>query len=183
MRSYDYATRTGVEPISWERFAALAARLAEELAAQGVEIVLGVARAGLFPATAVALALRCELYPIRLTRRVDDRVRFTEPVWRVDVPPIVAGRAVAIVDEIADTGETLRLAAGRARSLGASRVRTASLVRHPWADPPPDHCPLVTPALVLFPWDVLTYEEGCWRPHPELTAARQAMIESKRGDP
>ncbi len=58
MRSYDYANRIGVEEITWERFPALAARLTVALAAHNVDMVLGIARAGLFPATAVACALR-----------------------------------------------------------------------------------------------------------------------------
>src|SRR5512143_1992489 len=105
MRSYDYAKRKGVEDITWERFSAMAAQLAESLASRNVEMVIGIARAGLFPATAISLALRRELYPVRLSRRVDDVVQFERPVWRVDVPASVFERSVAIVDEIADTGE------------------------------------------------------------------------------
>ncbi|MGH2600153.1 MAG: hypothetical protein ACRDJ9_12305, partial [Dehalococcoidia bacterium] len=60
MQSYDYANRQGVHPISWEEFAALSSRLAEGLAPEAIDLILGVARAGLFPATAVACALRRE---------------------------------------------------------------------------------------------------------------------------
>src|SRR6185369_1744854 len=65
MQSYDYANRQGIDEISWERFASLAAVLAERLI--GIDAVVGIARAGLFPATAVACALRRELYPVRVT--------------------------------------------------------------------------------------------------------------------
>ena len=54
MQSYDYAHRQGVREISWDEFAGLAARLAEQLALARVEMIVGTARAGLFPATAVA---------------------------------------------------------------------------------------------------------------------------------
>jgi hypothetical protein len=57
VRSYDYAHREGVEEISWERFALLSRKLAEGLAGLSVEVVVGIARAGLLPATAVACAL------------------------------------------------------------------------------------------------------------------------------
>ena len=65
MQSYDYAHRTGVDDISWDRFAQLAARLSEQLAALQIHAVVGIARAGLFPATAVACALRRDLFPVR----------------------------------------------------------------------------------------------------------------------
>ncbi len=151
MPSYDYSHRTGVEEISWERFASLTAVLTERLA--GIEAVVGIARAGLFPATAVACMLRRELYPVRVTRRVNDEVTFERPVWKVPMSADVQGKIVAVVDEMADTGETLALVAEQARTIGAKQVITASLVSHSWANPAPDHVALVTDALVIFPWD------------------------------
>ena len=94
MKSYDYSHRNGVEEISWEQFARLAATLAERLSTEGVEVVVGTARAGLFPATAVACALRKELFPMRITRRVNDLVTFQRPIWKVDVP---LGRTSALL--------------------------------------------------------------------------------------
>src|SRR5689334_22815742 len=107
MQSYDYAHRTGVDEISWDRFAQLAAGLAEQLAGCEIDAVVGIARAGLFPATAVACAMRRDLYPVRISRRVQDVVAHEHPVWVVDVAEAVAGKCVAVVDEMADTGETL----------------------------------------------------------------------------
>jgi len=171
MKSYDYSHRNGVEEISWESFARLSAILAENLANDKIEVVVGIARAGLFPATAVACALRKELFPVRVTRRVDDRVTFQQPVWKVDVSKEVESKIVAVVDEIADTGETLRLVAQRVQEQGAQRVITACLVSHSWASPAPDHVALVTDALVMFPWDKQVYQEGKWQLHPELADA------------
>ncbi len=169
MPSYDYSHRTGVEEISWERFASLTAVLTERLA--GIEAVVGIARAGLFPATAVACMLRRELYPVRVTRRVNDEVTFERPVWKVPMSADVQGKIVAVVDEMADTGETLALVAEQARTIGAKQVITASLVSHSWANPAPDHVALVTDALVIFPWDKQVYLEGRWQTHPELVEA------------
>ncbi len=175
MISYNYAHREGVDEITWERFEELAATLAEKLAAQRVDTVVGIARAGLFPATQVALTLRGELYPVRVTRRVGDIVRHQHPVWQVDVSPEVAGRNVAVVDEIADSGETLRLVAERARERGAARVITASLVAHSWADPRPDVVALVSDAFIIFPWGKRVYTNGEWRAHPELEEGLKAQ--------
>jgi uncharacterized protein len=171
MQSYDYANRTGVEAISWERFAQLTAILAEKLAAEKVEIVVGIARAGLFPATSVACTLRRELYPVRVTRRLNDEVTFQNPIWRVGVPDEVEGKVVAVVDEIADTGETLALVAQAARERRAARVVTTALISHSWADPMPDIVALVSDALILFPWDERVYIDGQWQLHPELVEA------------
>jgi hypoxanthine phosphoribosyltransferase len=175
VRSYDYANRTGVEEISWDAFAALAARLAELVEPVQPEVILGVARAGLFPATAVACALRRELSPVRITRRLNDEVRFASPVWRTPVPADVAGRRVVVIDEMADSGETLRLVADAARTAGAASVTTAALVAHSWAAPAPDAVALVTDAFVVFPWDARVLIAGRWQPHPEIVAGRTAQ--------
>lgn len=179
MRPYDYARREGVHELSWMDFARLSTELAEMLAREHVDYILGVARAGLFPATAVALSLQCELYPVRLTRRVDGAVAFETPQWRIPIPPDVAGRSVAIIDDVADTGETLEMAATAALSIGAQRVVTAALVTHSWADPLPTHAPLITDALVLFPWNRQVLVNGDWQPHPEMMAALEAIGEEE----
>jgi hypoxanthine phosphoribosyltransferase len=53
MKPYHYAHRFGVRFVSWDDFASLANRLAELLEPYQPQVILGVARAGLFPATAV----------------------------------------------------------------------------------------------------------------------------------
>jgi hypoxanthine phosphoribosyltransferase len=175
VRSYDYANREGVEEISWDRFAMLAARLAEMVEPMRPEIILGVARAGLFPATSVACALRRELFPVRITRRLNDEVRFEVPEWRTPVPADVAGRRVVVIDEMADSGETLRLVAAAARIASAASVTTAVLVAHSWAEPAPDAVALVTDAFVVFPWDARVLIGGRWQPHPEIVAGLTAQ--------
>jgi len=183
MKSYDYAHRKGVEEISWERFGELSRLLTEQLADKQIEIVIGIARAGLFPATAVACMLRRELYPVRVTRRVNDVVQYESPIWRVDVPATVAGCRVAVIDEIADTGETLSLVATRAYERGARRVWTVSLVNHTWASPRPDFTALTSDALVIFPWDEQVFTNGSWQMHPEIEAAIQAQQDANGGIP
>ena len=176
-RSYDYAKRTGSRELGWDEFADLSAKLAETLARRNIDTVVGIARAGLFPATAVACALRCELYPVRITRRLHDEVVYDSPVWRVPVSHLVKGKAVAVVDEITDTGETLAAVAAQVRELGAQRVVTASLVCHSWARPEPDVSALVSDQLIIFPWDQQVLIDGEWRQHPEIAAALAAQSE------
>lgn len=172
---YDYARRMGIEEITWERFEQLTRRLTEQLAPAGIEVVIGIARGGLFPATVVACSLRCEFFPVRLTRRVKDQPTFARPIWQVDVSAQVADKVVAVVDEVADTGETLVLAAQRIKQNGAARVVTASLVSHSWAKPMPDVTGMVSDALLIFPWDKHVYINGTWQVHPDLAKALQAQ--------
>jgi len=181
MKSYDYAHRSGVRQFTWDDFAALARRLAEHLEPYQPQVVLGVARAGLFPATAVACSLRCEFFPIRLTRRMNDEVLYDQPVWKVPVPPDVKGMIVAVVDEIVDTGRTLAMVADSARALGAAQVLSACLVSHSWADPAPQISALVSDEFIIFPWDQQVLSGGKWISHPEIEAGLKAQSRSAHG--
>jgi hypoxanthine phosphoribosyltransferase len=180
MKSYDYSHRFGVREITWNDFASLAARLAELLESFQPQVILGIARAGLFPATAVACSLRRELFPIRLTRRMNDEVLYDHPVWKVPVPQEVAGKVVAIIDEIADTGQTLTIAAESAKALGAVQVVTACLVSHSWANPAPQVSALVSDEFVIFPWDQQVLDGGKWITHPEIIDGIKAQTRSPK---
>jgi uncharacterized protein len=171
VRSYDYARRVGLRPVSWDEFGALTIRLAESLAPAGIEAVVGVARAGLLPAVAVAAALRCDLHPVQLTRRESDLVVRDAPEWKVRVTPAVAGRVVAVVDDVADSGQTLSMVAEEAMRAGARRVVSVALAAHTWAEPAPDIAGLISDELILFPWDEHVLFDGRWGLNPQLERA------------
>jgi hypothetical protein len=175
MKPYNYAHRFGVRSLTWDDFASLSMQLAELLEPFQPQIILGIARAGLFPATAVACSLRCELFPIRLTRRVKDVVVYPDPIWKVPVPPDVEGKVIAVVDEIADTGQTLSRVVERAEKCGAAQVVTAGLVAHSWANPAPQVSALVSDEFIIFPWDQQVLRGGKWITHPEIEAGLNAQ--------
>jgi hypoxanthine phosphoribosyltransferase len=178
MRSYDYARRAGVRELSWDDCAVLAQRLAEDLGRRHIEVIIGVARGGLFPAVEVAMGLQTEFFPARLTRRVAGAVRSSHPIWRTPVTADVAGQHVAVIDEIADSGESLDQVRRAALDLGATSVVTACLVSHTWADPSPDIVALTSDELIIFPWGRQIYRDGTWRLDPELEhALRQQQAE------
>lgn len=175
MKSYDYAHRFGVRQLTWEDFATLVRRLAEYLEPYQPQIILGVARAGLFPATAVACSLRCEYFPVRLTRRVNDKVVYEKPIWKTPIPTEVEGKIVVVVDEIADSGQTLAMVAGSSTDLGAAQVVTACLVAHTWANPVPHVSVIVSDEFIIFPWDLQVLVGGQWITHPEIEAGLKAQ--------
>jgi hypoxanthine phosphoribosyltransferase len=75
------------------------------------------------------------------------------------------------VDEIADSGETLKLARQTIMDAGAAEVVTACLVQHSWANPVPTFSGLISDELIIFPWNRRVLRDGAWLPHPELEAA------------
>lgn len=175
MDPYDYAHRSGIEPISWERFESLTRALAIEIDRYTPELILGIARGGLFPATLLSCLLRRELYPIRLTRRYEDEVVRREPAWVMRPPDKVRGRRVLIVDEIADSGQTLAMASEAVRQMGAAEVRSAVLYAHTWSSPRPTYVALTTDALIINPWDREVLAGNEFVRHPEISEAIAAQ--------
>lgn len=169
--NYDYARREGVQPISWRDFHGLCRALAEAAAPWQPEIILGVARGGLYPATLISHVLQVELYPIRLTRRVRDVRTFERPQWRVEPPEEVSGQRVLVVDEISGSGETLTMVKERALALGAAEVRSAVMYAHTWGVDVPDYIGLISDALLINPWDREVFVDGAFRLHPEYVDA------------
>src|SRR5208282_5747305 len=78
---------------------------------------------------AVASILRCEFIPVRLAKRSRDRGSLP-PNVRTAIPDEVKGKRVLVVDDVMQSGETLKLALAEAARAGAHDVRSATLVVH-----------------------------------------------------
>ncbi|CUS02396.2 Phosphoribosyltransferase [Candidatus Promineifilum breve] len=169
--SYDYSTRKGILPISWNDFHGLVKALAVAVAPWRPEIILPVLRGGAYPGALLAQILQVEVYPVRLSRRENDVVVHESPRWLVEPPPVVAGRRVLVVDEMCSTGETITLVRQRALALGAAEARAAVLYAHTWGVAVPDYIGLITDELVLNPWDREIFTDGAFRFHPEYVTA------------
>ncbi len=168
---YSYDNRQGVLPISWEDFFSLCKGLALAVASYQPEIILGIARGGLYPATLLSHLLQAELYPIRLTSRFQDRVVYDEPQWLVKPPPIISNRRILIVDEICGKGRTLRMATQEVENLGATAIKTAVMYAHSPGQDVPDYIGIISDALILNPWDREIVRDGEFVFHPEYVLA------------
>ncbi len=172
---YDYSTRKGVRPISWNEFHGLVKGLVMAVAPFQPQIILPVGRGGYYPGTLIAHILQVEVYPVRLSRRVNDQVAFETPRWLLPPPPIIAGQRILIVDEISSTGETLRLVKATAQTMGAAAVKSAVLYAHTWGTDTPDYIGLISDDLLLNPWDREIFKDGQFQMHPEYVSALAAQ--------
>ena len=168
---YSYEKRRGVLPISWEDYFGLCKGLALAISAYDPEMILGVARGGLYAATLLSHMLQSELYTIRITRRFKDQVIYDNPVWIVKPPSIVKDQRVLIVDEISGAGQTLTMIKEEVRRLGAREMRSAVLYAHEQGKDIPDYIGIISDALILNPWDREIIREGKFVLHPEYDHA------------
>jgi hypoxanthine phosphoribosyltransferase len=168
---YDYENRQGTRPISWIDFHGLCKGLAQAVAPWQPEIILAVSRAGYYAGTLLAHILRVEVYPVRLSRRVQDVVTHQQPQWTIYPPEAVRERRVLVVDEISSTGETLQCVRVECERKGAGEVRSAVLYAHSRGVEVPDYVGLILDGLILNPWDREIFADGHFQVHPEYASA------------
>ncbi len=147
------------EELTWETFGSATRSIAEDVAASGwiPDIVVAVARGGLTVAGALAYALgvkNCGTINVEFYTGVEERL----PVPVVLPPSLdlveVDGLNVLIVDDVADTGHTLRLVA-EVLSQHVASARTAVLYHKSQSVIVPDYSWKATDAWINFPWSVL----------------------------
>ncbi len=168
---YDYSTRKGIHPISWEDFHGICKALALAVSRFQPEIILAIGRGGYYPGTLLSHMLQVELYPVRVSRRVNDVVKYQRPQWLVEPPSVVAGHRVLIVDEICGSGDTITMVKQKVETLGATAIKSAMMYAHTWGVDVPDYIGLITDALLLNPWDREILREGNFQFHPEYVDA------------
>lgn len=151
----DRSARKGqkLSELTWAQFDRQVQSLAREIRQRfRPEAVVGVAHGGVFVGGALASALACDFFPVRISRRSRDKVVRRAPKVFGHMPKELKGKRTLVVDDVASSGDTIELAKELAGKVGARQVHTASLIRR--ADGyEPDFCGLVTDAFVVFPWD------------------------------
>jgi uncharacterized protein len=170
--NYDsYETRKGVQPISWEDFHSLCRGLALAAAEFDPQVVLGIARGGVYVGALISHLLRRDFFAIYLTRRSQDQKVSEKPEWRVRPPDLVRGQRVLVVDEISSSGETLGMVKEECSQMGAGAVRCAVLYAHSLGTEVPDYIGLISDALLINPWDREIVQDGKITLHPEYRYA------------
>ena len=139
---------SGVRELTWVEFGVVVRELATRIAASfQPDVVLGLARGGIFVGGALAAPMRAEFLPVRVEKRSRDRR--SVPTFRV---PEARGKNVLVVDDVTNSGDTLAKAKALAKRSGAREVQAVALVVRPGGSRP-EWFALETAQLIVFPWD------------------------------
>ena len=142
----------GVLEIGWASFGDLARQLAHRVARQfQPEVVLGIAKGGVFVGSALAAALGADFHPVRVEQRARDATGPSRPK-AAEPFPNVRGKRVLVADDVANSGRTLDKARALAVKSGAKEVQAAVLVVRP-KGARPEWFALETDELIVFGWD------------------------------
>ncbi|WP_353815454.1 phosphoribosyltransferase [Agromyces sp. SYSU T00266] len=156
------------EILTWDDFGDAARSLAADVLVSGFrpDVVIAIARGGLLLAGAIAYALgtkSCGSINVEFYTGVDERL--PEPVLHPPMldAPALAGRRVLLVDDVSDSGRTLRKVVDLLSDAGAD-VRTATLYTKSHTVLAPDYDYRRTDDWIIFPWSALPPVEAAHAP-------------------
>lgn len=118
------------------------------------DIIVGVARGGIIPARILTDLLEApQLAMIQVEFYVDIAQPTLQPTIKQALSTIITGKKTLVVDDIVDTGKSLKLAKTHLQEQGASEIMTATLYAKPHSTTTPDFFERQTSRWVVFPWD------------------------------
>ena len=117
------------------------------------EAIIAVLRGGWVPARVLADQLETPIGTVSVEFYVGVAETREAPVLTQGVSVAVAGKAVLIVDDVADSGESLKLVKAHVLQQGATEARVATVYYKPWSAVKPDYYMRETRRWVIFPWE------------------------------
>jgi len=141
---------------SWEQIYELLLNLANRIrkAHFRPDVIVGISRGGWTPARIMSdLLENPELANVKAEFYLGVAETKGEPVITQPVSVSVMGKKVLVVDDVSDTGKSLRLVRSHLREHGATEVKIATIYYKPWSILPPDWYEKETSSWVIFPWE------------------------------
>jgi uncharacterized protein len=118
------------------------------------DVVVGIARGGLISARILTDLLETpELEILQMEFYTGINQTRLKPTIKQPINHNFAGKKTLIVDDIADSGESLKLAQTHLQELFAKEIKTATLFKKPFSTIIPDFYEKQTSNWVVFPWD------------------------------
>lgn len=141
---------------SWNQLYKLLLDLASAVRRNGFEpdIIVGVSRGGWLPARVMSDLLEdCKMANVAVEFYVGVAETKGEPDITQPVSVSVKDKKVLVVDDVTDTGESLRVVQSHLEERGATEVKTATVYYKPWSLVVPDYYEKETRSWIVFPWE------------------------------
>ena len=168
---------------SWDQIYELLLRLAEKIGRDRFhpDVILGICRGGWPPARVMSdLLENPELANVKVEFYIGISEVKSKPVITQPVSTSMENKRVLIMDDVADTGESLVLVKEDVNKQGAKEIKIATIYFKPWSKITPDYYEKETKCWVVFPWErketVRSLVKKCIKENRPLKEAKAKLV-------
>ncbi len=145
------------------------------------DLIVGLSRGGWLPARILSdLLENPKLASIKIESYVGIEYRGKSVLTQELAGSVLAGKSVLLVDEVADTGESLKLAKSYISREGALETRVATLYVKPKSAFKPDYCEEITDCWIVFPWEIKETIRRIWEANQNDDAQQKEQLSRLR---
>ena len=145
------------EAPSWNHIYDMLLDLAGRIRKDGFkpDIIVGISRGGWPPARVLSdLLSNPNVANVRAEFYLGIAETGSEPTLTQPVSVRTRGKKILIVDEVADTGKSLKMVKKHIVQEGAREARTVTVYYKPWSIVRPDYFAKETSDWIVFPWEI-----------------------------
>jgi len=147
------------------------------------DVIVGISRGGWPPARVMSDLLgNIELANIRVEFYRGVAETEPKPVITQPLSMPVEDKRVLIMDDVADTGKSLKLVKEHVLRQNAKEIKIATIYYKPWSIVVPDYYVRVTNRWIIFPWErketVKNLVEICLKNGLSIDVAKEKLIKS-----
>jgi hypoxanthine phosphoribosyltransferase len=142
---------------SWEQIHSLVLAISDDIEKSNFkpDIIVGISRGGWIPARIVSDFLgNSKLGSVSVEFYEQPRKTKSKPTLTQPISVSVKDKKILLVDDVADTGQSLKLVETHLKSNGASMIKIASIYYKPWSIVIPDYYRKETSLWIIFPWEI-----------------------------
>jgi len=143
---------------TWDEIYEMLLSLATRIKESGFhpDLIVGVSRGGWVPGRIFSdLLSNAHTANVKIEFYVGIGETTRRPVVTQPISEDIARKNILVVDDVADTGESLLVALEHVRARGAGQIRTVTIYYKPHSRFKPDFFAETTPEWIIFPWERL----------------------------
>lgn len=170
---------------TWREIYAMLLELAQKIRKDkfSPDVIVGISRGGWIPARILSdLLEHPEIANVKAEFYLGVAETTKEPVITQTVSTNVKDKKVFLVDDVSDTGKSLRLVKDYLLEQGAKALKIATLYYKPWSITKPDYYEKTTQDWIIFPWErkeaLRRVIEKFQKNGKTIDEARQALMKS-----
>jgi hypoxanthine phosphoribosyltransferase len=142
---------------TWNQIYGMLLEQSEKICKTGYQpdVIVGIARGGMIPASILTDLLKiCHVVIIRIEFYTDIAKPSIEPVLKQFLNIAINGKKILVVDDISDSGQSLKIAKQYLIEKGAVEIKIATLYAKATTQTLPDYVEKFTERWIVFPWEI-----------------------------